>query len=55
MKCEKCGAEIAGDGIYETNGKMLCEDCSITVNSCESPKKNCAQQLSDVFPGFKGQ
>ena len=43
MKCEKCGVEIAQDEVYETNGKKLCEDCSMKVNSYSSPKKNCAQ------------
>ncbi len=43
MKCEKCGAEINGDEIYETNGKKVCESCSITLNSYGSPKKSCTQ------------
>lgn len=43
MKCEKCGAEIKENEVYETEGKKVCEDCSITLNSYKSPKKNCAQ------------
>lgn len=43
MKCEKCGAEIAENEVYETNGMKLCEDCSMRINSYGSPKKNCAQ------------
>ena len=43
MKCEKCGVEITEDEVYETNGKKVCEDCSMTMNSYNSPKKNCAQ------------
>ncbi len=43
MKCEKCGAEIKEDEVYETNGHKVCEDCSMTMNSYNSPKKNCAQ------------
>ena len=43
MKCEKCGVEIAEDEVYETNGKKVCEDCSMTMNTYNSPKKNCAQ------------
>ena len=33
----------AEDEVYETNGKKVCEDCSMTMNSYNSPKKNCAQ------------
>lgn len=43
MKCEKCGVEITEDEVYETNGKKVCEDCSMTMNAYNSPKKNCAQ------------
>lgn len=43
VKCEICGAEINENEVYETNGKKVCEDCSIKLNSYSSPKKNCAQ------------
>lgn len=43
IKCEKCGAEINEKDVYETNGKKVCEDCSMLINSYNSPKKNCAQ------------
>lgn len=43
MKCERCGVEIKDDEVYETNGKKVCEDCSIVLHSYGNPKKNCAQ------------
>lgn len=43
IKCEKCGAEINEGDVYETNGKKLCEDCSMLENSYGSPKKSCGQ------------
>lgn len=43
IKCERCGAEIEEKDVYETKGQKVCEDCSIQINSYNSPKKNCAQ------------
>lgn len=43
IKCEKCGVEIEEKDAYETKGQKVCEDCSIQINSYNSPKKNCAQ------------
>ncbi|MCR6546365.1 hypothetical protein [Dehalobacterium formicoaceticum] len=28
-KCEKCGAEVSHDDIYEDNGLKVCEDCKL--------------------------
>lgn len=43
IKCEKCGVEIEEKDAYETKGQKVCEDCSMQINSYNSPKKNCAQ------------
>lgn len=43
LKCEKCGEEMKESEVYETNGMKVCEDCSMKMNSYNSPKKNCAQ------------
>ena len=46
LKCEKCGEEMKESEVYETNGMKVCEDCSMKLNSYNSPKKNCARAKS---------
>ncbi len=37
--CEKCGAEIADEDVYELDGQTLCDDCSIILSMQRTLKK----------------
>lgn len=49
MRCEKCGAEIEEEDVYDVQGQKLCEDCCLGEVMPQHPCDPIIQFAADTF------
>jgi formylmethanofuran dehydrogenase subunit E len=43
-KCEKCGAEVPEEDLYEALGMKVCEVCKLKSAAASSPSQPCGSE-----------